>query len=97
METRNIDISSGDEVVTGGSHVVSTKGIQGDSIKSQSLKPVESVEPAKPVSNVKRGIIAERIQVRDIDGLAEDARTIRSRFDDVVDAYNNKGSKLFLL
>lgn len=68
METRNIDISSGDEVVTGGSHVVST-----------------------------RGIIAERIQVRDIDGLAEDARTIRSRFDDVVDAYNNKGSKLFLL
>lgn len=68
METRNIDISSGDEVVTGGSHVVSTKGI-----------------------------IAERIQVRDIDGLAEDARTIRSRFDDVVDAYNNKGSKLFLL
>ena len=97
METRNIDISSGDEVVTGGSHVVSTGGIQGDSIKSQSLKPVESVEPAKPVSNVKRGIIAERIQVRDIDGLAEDARTIRSRFDDVVDAYNNKGSKLFLL
>ena len=49
------------------------------------------------MSNVKRGIIAERIQVRDIDGLAEDARTIRSRFDDVVDAYNNKGSKLFLL
>lgn len=97
METRNIDISSGDEVVTGGSRIVSTRGIQGDSIKSQPLKPVESVEPEKPVSNVKMGIITERIQVRDIDGLAEDARTIRSRFDDVVDAYNNKGSKLFLL
>lgn len=88
METRNIDISDGGEVVTGGSYVVSTKGIQGDSIKSQ---------PVEPVSNVKRGIIAERIQVSDVAGLANDVRAIQNRLEEVAEAYNHKGSKMFVL
>lgn len=97
METRNIDISGGDEVVTGGSYVVSTKGIQGDSIKSQSVEPMKPTKPVEPVSNVKRGIIAERIQVSEIAGLAEDVRVIQNRLEEVAEAYNHKGSKMFVL
>lgn len=97
METRNIDISGGDEVVTGGSYVVSTKGIQGDSIKSQPVEPIKPTKPVEPVSNVKRGIIAERIQVSDIAGLAEDVRVIQNRLGEVAEAYNHKGSKMFVL
>lgn len=97
METRNIDISGGDEVVTGGSYVVSTKGIKGDSIKSQPVEPMKPTKPVEPVSNVKRGIIAERIQVSDIAGLAEDVRIIQNRLGEVAEAYNHKGSKMFVL
>lgn len=97
METRNIDISGGDEVVTGGSYAVSTKGIQGDSIKSQPVEPMKPTKPVEPVSNVKRGIIAERIQVSDIAGFAEDVRIIQNRLGEVAEAYNHKGSKMFVL
>lgn len=97
METRNIDISDGGEVVTGGSYVVSTKGIQGDSIKSQPVEPMKSTKPVEPVSNVKRGIIAERIQVSDVAGLANDVRAIQNRLEEVAEAYNHKGSKMFVL
>lgn len=97
METRNIDISGGDEVVTGGSYVVSTKGIQGDIIKSQPVEPMKPTKTVEPVSNVKRGIIAERIQVSDIAGLAEDVRAIKNRLEEVAEAYSHKGSKMFVL
>ncbi len=97
METRNIDISDGGEVVTGGSYVVSTKGIQGDSIKSQPVEPMKSTKPVEPVSNVKKGIIAERIQVSDVAGLANDVRAIQNRLEEVAEAYNHKGSKMFVL
>ena len=97
METRNIDISGGGEVVTGGSYVVSTKGIQGDSIKSQPVELMKSTKPVEPVSNVKRGIIAERIQVSDVAGLANDVRAIQNRLEEVAEVYNHKGSKMFVL
>lgn len=97
METRNIDISDGDEVVTGGSYVVSTKGIQGDSIKSQPVEPMKPTKHVEPVSNVKMGIIAERIQVSEIAGLAEDVRAIKNRLEEVAEAYSHKGSKMFVL
>lgn len=97
METRNIDISDGGEIVTGGSYVVSTRGIQGDSIKSQPVEPMKATKPVEPVSNVKRGIIAERIQVSDVAGLVNDVRAIQNRLEEVAEAYNHKGSKMFVL